>query len=109
MTEIFFEDAIEAAKKLDAERKADMYKPLPPFWGLPISLKDSFKVLGKDYSCGVASLVNEPADEYSTLASMLIELGAVLYTKTNVPRTRASRCAEQSGIFTEANDDSQRQ
>lgn len=86
MTEIFFDDAIETAKKLDADRKSDIYKPLPPLWGLPISLKDSFKVPGVDDSVGIASLVNDPSSEYSTLPGMLVELGAVLYVKTNIPR-----------------------
>lgn len=86
LTEIFFEDAIKIAKQLDAEREANSLKPLPPFWGLPISLKDSFKLPGIDASCGIASLVNEPSTEYSTLSGLLVELGAVLYTKTNVPR-----------------------
>jgi amidase len=86
LTEIFFEDAIKAARKLDSDRKADMSKPLPALWGLPISVKDSFQIPGIDYSCGIASLVNEPSAEYSALTEMLTKLGAVLYTKTNVPR-----------------------
>jgi amidase len=86
LTEIFFEEAIKTAKKLDTDRKVDMLKPLPAFWSLPISIKDSFQVPGIDYSCGIASLVNEPSVEYSALSEMLTKLGAVLYTKTNIPR-----------------------
>ena len=86
MTEIFFEDAIARARQLDADRAANPTTTLPPLWGLPISLKDSFQVPGVDYSCGIASLVNDPSRVHSTLPKMLVDLGAVLYVKTNVPR-----------------------
>jgi amidase len=97
LTEIFFEEAIARAKQLDAERKDDPSKALPPLWGLPISLKDSFQVPGIDYSCGIASLVNEPSKEYSVLSKLLVDLGAVLYVKTNVPRKSTSFLACKAG------------
>lgn len=86
MTEIFFEEATARAKRLDDDRAANPTATLPPLWGLPISLKDSFQVPGVDYSCGIASLVNDPSKVHSTLPKMLVDLGAVLYVKTNVPR-----------------------
>lgn len=60
---------------------------LPPLFGLPISLKDSFQVAGYDTSTGMGCYVDEPAKENSALAAMLIDLGAVLYCKTNLPQT----------------------
>ncbi|EXJ73118.1 uncharacterized protein A1O5_04267 [Cladophialophora psammophila CBS 110553] len=87
LTEIFFDTAIERARALDRERQENPEKPLRPFHGLPISLKDSFQVAGYDTSTGLACFVNEPADEDSGTAAMLLELGAVLYCKTNLPQT----------------------
>ncbi|KAI0425238.1 putative fatty-acid amide hydrolase [Xylaria sp. FL1042] len=88
LTEIFFEKAIERARKLDAQRRqSPSGETLPPLFGLPISLKDSFQVQGEDTSTGLACYVNEPAAEHSALAAMLLDLGAVLYCKTNLPQS----------------------
>ncbi|KAF1995128.1 amidase [Amniculicola lignicola CBS 123094] len=87
LTEIFFDEAIERAQQLDRERAKNPGKALPPLWGLPISLKDSFDVLGHDTSTGLACYVNEPAKENSAIAALLLDLGAVLYCKTNLPQS----------------------
>ncbi|KAJ8058795.1 hypothetical protein OCU04_011783 [Sclerotinia nivalis] len=88
LTEIFFDEAIERAKKLDLEFDTKPSgKPLPPLFGLPVSLKDSFQVKGHDTSTGLGCYVDEPAEENSALAAMLIDLGAVLYCKTNLPQS----------------------
>lgn len=89
LTEIFFDDAIGRAKKLDQEcdPKSRRGKPLPPLFGLPVSLKDSFQVAGYDTSTGLGCYVDEPAQDNSALAAMLIDLGAVLYCKTNLPQS----------------------
>lgn len=87
MTEIFFDEAIERARQLDKARREQPHKILPPLFGLPISLKDSFAVSGHDTSTGLACYVNEPAVEHSSLAALLLDLGAVLYCKTNLPQT----------------------
>lgn len=88
LTEIFFDKAIERAHQLDKERHANPHDiSLPPLWGLPISLKDSFQVLGHDTSTGLGCYVNEPAKENSSLAALLLDLGAILYCKTNLPQS----------------------
>lgn len=88
MTEIFFDEAIERARQLDRERRdSSCAKDLRPLHGLPISLKDSFQVVGQDTSTGLACYVNEPAERNSALAALLLDLGAVLYCKTNLPQT----------------------
>ncbi|KAH6884278.1 amidase [Thelonectria olida] len=88
LTEIFFDDAINRARQLDIQRRsvAD-HKALPPLFGLPISLKDTFQVLGYDTSAGMTCYANEPAESHSGLAALLLDLGAVLYCKTNVPQS----------------------
>ncbi|PTB62106.1 amidase [Trichoderma citrinoviride] len=88
LTEIFFNEAIERARRLDKQRYACTdVKALPPLFGLPVSLKDIFAVKGHDTSTGLACYVNEPAEEHSAIAAMLLDLGAILYCKTNVPQS----------------------
>ncbi|KAL2072199.1 hypothetical protein VTL71DRAFT_11542 [Oculimacula yallundae] len=87
LTEIFFEEAIETAKSLDQARLEHPDRPLGPFFGLPISLKDAFKLLGKDATIGMTYWVDKPATQDSSLVTLLKSLGAVLYCKTNVPLT----------------------
>ncbi|KAF2857881.1 amidase [Piedraia hortae CBS 480.64] len=86
LTEIFFDDALARARELDEHWQR--YKtPKGPLHGLPISLKDSFKVKGYDASTGIASLCFKPASSNSALVDLLLDAGAVLYCKTNVPQT----------------------
>lgn len=86
LTETFFEEAQERAKQLDALRaKGSVAGPLH---GLPISLKDSFQVRGTDATIGfIAYLDNGPSRENSYMVDTLLNLGAVLYCKTNIPQT----------------------
>jgi amidase len=86
LTEIFFDDALARAKFLD-EEYARTAKTLGPLHGVPVSLKDTFKVRGYDASIGIASLAENPAQENSLLVDILLQQGAVLYCKTNVPQT----------------------
>lgn len=86
LTEIFFADAILHAKFLDQEYKRTG-KTLGPLHGVPISLKDTFKVKGYDASIGIASLAENPAKENALLVDILLEQGAVIYCKTNIPQT----------------------
>lgn len=86
LTEIFFLDAIERAKFLDAEYSRTG-KVLGPLHGVPISLKDSFKVKGYDASIGIASLAENPAKENSLLVDLILQQGGVLYCKTGIPQT----------------------
>ena len=82
-----FEQAILTAKQMDSDRKENPTKPLPPLYGLPISLKDSFKIPGVDATIGFVSLANKPSTIYSALPELLKDLGAVFYCKTNIPQT----------------------
>ncbi|KAJ4373397.1 hypothetical protein N0V83_003692 [Neocucurbitaria cava] len=86
LTEIFFNDALKRAEELDAHL-ASGKQPLGPLHGVPVSLKDTFKVRGYDASIGLASLAFKPAKENSVLVDCLLNAGAVLYCKTNIPQT----------------------
>lgn len=85
MTEIFFDDALKRATDLDAHLEAGK-PPLGLLHGVPVSLKDMFKVRGYDSSLGLAALSFKPATENSVLVDLLLNSGAVLYCKTNVPQ-----------------------
>lgn len=81
LTEIFFDRALERAKELDAyfERTG---RPSGPLHGLPVSVKDSFDIVGLDSSIGIAALANKPATQNAALVDILLRAGAVLYVKT---------------------------
>jgi hypothetical protein len=83
LTEIFFDEGIKRAEYLDQqfEKRGG---PTGPLHGLPISLKDTFKVNGQDASIGFASFAFKPSTEESKLVTLLLNAGAVFYCKTNV-------------------------
>jgi amidase len=72
------------AKALDTYL-ASTGRPIGPLHGLPVSLKDNFNIAGKDSTLGFVAWVNDPATYNSTLTDLLLNAGAVLYVKTNVP------------------------
>lgn len=56
-----------------------------PLHGLPISLKDHFKLKGCDSLAGFTTYIGQPTPTYSTLPPVLEALGAVFYVKTSTP------------------------
>jgi amidase len=89
-----FEDAIQQAKELDLYQKQNGVKG--PLHGLPVSMKDSFKIKGYDATIGMLHFTNNPATEDSILISTLRSLGAILYCKTNVPQTMMTADSENN-------------
>jgi amidase len=82
-----FPEVLERAKYLDEYLKLH-HKPMGPLHGLPISIKDCFQVKGKQSTIGYVEFIKRPAaTENSPLVDILLELGAVLYVKTNIPQT----------------------
>ncbi|TQB75714.1 hypothetical protein MPDQ_002014 [Monascus purpureus] len=93
--EIFFDAAIEDAKRLDAYY-AKHRKPVGPLHGLPVSLKDQFHVKGVETTMGYVGWMGtfqgrrddlRRGEFESELVRELRALGAVLYCKTSVPVT----------------------
>jgi amidase len=93
--EVFFEAAIEDAKRLDAYF-AQYKEPVGPLHGLPVSLKDQFHVRGVETTMGYVGWIGtfqgkkeDPRKGVfeSELVRELRNLGAVLYCKTSVPAT----------------------
>ncbi|KAJ5588198.1 amidase signature domain-containing protein [Penicillium hordei] len=86
LTEIFFDKALNRAKQLDAFLAREG-KPMGPFHGLPISLKDTWMVKGEAATLGFVAYLTKPvAEENSPIVDILLDGGAVLYCKTNVPQ-----------------------
>ncbi|KAI0309924.1 amidase [Amylostereum chailletii] len=86
LSEIMFEEALSRARELD-EYYATYKKTAGPLHGLPVSLKDSFRVRGTNAAIGLVGLVDEldTPDTESFVVKELRELGAIIYVKTTVP------------------------
>ncbi|KAK1835960.1 Acetamidase [Podospora conica] len=93
--EIFFDQALERAKHLDAYY-AENGKTVGPLHGLPISLKDQFHVKGVDTTMGYVGWIGsnlgiQDPDQVHEVESQitveLLSLGAVLFCKTSLPQT----------------------
>ena len=95
MLEIFFDAAIEDARRLD-KYYAQHNAPVGPLHGLPVSLKDQFHVKGVETSMGYVGWIGTFQGEKGTGREKVYEsemvkelrgMGAVLYCKTSVPHT----------------------
>ncbi|KAJ6084348.1 hypothetical protein N7486_011148 [Penicillium sp. IBT 16267x] len=85
LTETMIPEAYERAKALD-EELARTGKPVGPLHGLPISLKDQFHVKDYELNIGYVSRVGTISHRDCTLVSLLLQAGAVLYVRTNLPQ-----------------------
>lgn len=86
LTEIFIDRALERAAWLDEQLKSTG-KVVGPLHGLPISLKDQVAIKGLETTMGYVSWIGKVAERDAALTEILIECGAVLYVRTNVPQT----------------------
>ncbi|TKA68211.1 hypothetical protein B0A49_07469 [Cryomyces minteri] len=93
--EIFFDQAIQDAQKLD-DYYSKNKKPVGPLHGLPVSLKDQFHVKNVETTMGYVGWIGTFQGKKNTgkervyESEMVKELrasGAVLYVKTSVPHT----------------------
>ena len=94
-TEIMFELGQERARFLD-EYLEENGKPFGPLHGLPISLKDSFKVSGYDSTIGFVARISNRDEQQSDLVKQLWDLGAIFYVKTNIPQTLMTADSENN-------------
>lgn len=86
LTEIFIDKALQRATELD-DHLAKTGTVVGPLHGLPVSLKDQFGVKGLESTMGYAAWIGKIVEEDAVLVNQLVQAGAVLYVKTNVPQT----------------------
>lgn len=86
LTEVFFDEALESARRLDEHLKSTG-KPLGPLHGVPISVKDHYNVKGQYTTAGYISYSRFPVREKDAhIVEIIRNAGAVLYAKTNNPQ-----------------------
>ncbi|KAI9668864.1 MAG: hypothetical protein M1831_000934 [Alyxoria varia] len=89
LTDVYFEEALAKAEKLE-EYLEQNGKPMGPLHGLPISVKETYRIKGSDSTFGISALANKPSNSTSMLVDLLLAAGAVIICKTNVPQTLIS-------------------
>lgn len=95
-TEMFFDEAIKTAERLDQHLKSTG-KVVGPLHGLPVSLKDSFDIVGHDSTLGWVSEIGKSRTHDAALVKVLKAQGAVLYVKTNIPQSLMVRILVKRG------------
>lgn len=80
--------ALEAAKALDAERKAK--GPRSQLHGIPFVVKDSFDVVGMPTTAGSVALKDAYPKKNAYTVQKLIDAGAIVIAKTNMSELAAS-------------------
>ncbi|CAA7267413.1 unnamed protein product [Cyclocybe aegerita] len=86
LTEVMLASARQRASELDVEFAATK-KLKGPLHGVPVSVKEQFEIAGVDTSVGFSQWANKPATRNADIINQLLEAGAVLYVKTNIPQT----------------------
>mgnify|MGYP002718819211 CR=1 FL=1 len=83
LTEILFDRALTTARELDVHL-ASTGQTKGPLHGLPVSLKDTFRIPGVDSTIGFVAYANEPEPEgsESEITRIVRESGGVLFCKT---------------------------
>src|SRR5215469_14552147 len=77
------DNARKAAQAVDDARARR--QPLGPLAGLPITIKDSFEVVGMPTTCGLSPLAHYFAERDADAFERLRRAGAIVFGKTNVP------------------------
>ncbi|KAF4153779.1 hypothetical protein CNMCM6936_009559 [Aspergillus lentulus] len=89
LTEPLFPSAIQQAQHLDSVLQRTG-RPVGPLHGLPVSVKDCFRIKGVDSCIGLTALAFKPSTFHARLVNMLLSLGAVIIAKTNVSQGMAA-------------------
>src|SRR5579885_917727 len=72
----------QAAEADDAQARGE---PLGPLHGLPLTIKDTIDVAGLPTTAGVTTRAQTIPEQNSPVAQRVLEAGAVLLGKTNIP------------------------
>ena len=78
-----FERAYLTARECDAQRREGLARG--PLHGVPFTIKESFDVLGWPTTVGDPAFADNMATRHATVVQRLLDAGAILLGKTNVP------------------------
>ena len=102
VTEVDFEVADRAAATCDAERKRtgkknwtlndewDLEKYFPPFFGIPISIKDNIDMKGKRSTMGVTVRAHDIKEKDSGMVACVRAAGMIPFVRSNVAQMTMS-------------------
>jgi amidase len=77
------EEARQEAKQADERRRSG--EDLSPLHGLPMTVKESWRVVGMPITWGHPKMAGNVADQDAVAIRRLREAGAIIFGKTNVP------------------------
>jgi amidase len=86
ITELLPSRALERAKHLDDYLKANG-KPVGPFHGIPISVKEHISMKDLDGNGGFIGWVGNTATQNAHILQILWNAGAIFYVRTTEPQT----------------------
>ncbi|EEA25198.1 hypothetical protein TMatcc_006581 [Talaromyces marneffei ATCC 18224] len=89
LTEVFFNDAIERAQRLDSFYEKTG-RPVGPLHGFPMSIKDVMIIDNHDATLGFVAWIGRKRPVEDRLVTKLQSAGVVFYCKTNVPQSLMS-------------------
>ncbi|MEK9711111.1 MAG: amidase [Thalassolituus sp.] len=78
-----FDDALRQADTADQERASGNVRG--PLHGIPMTIKDTFEVVGMPCTAGSRSLANHMPKQNAFTVQRLIDAGAIIFGKTNIP------------------------
>ena len=88
VTEELYESGLKQAEIYDeAVSKLEMINFDDILGGVPISIKDSIGIKNTDSTCGMVARCNKPANQDALVVSLLKDVGAIPYVKTNIPQS----------------------
>ncbi len=81
----FFDEAREQAREMEKSLRRKKKDRLPPLFGVPCTVKETYAVEGTPWTGGVAARRGVRADRDAALVSILKKQGAIILGTTNVP------------------------
>ncbi len=95
-------DEARAEARAAQERLAGGARDLPPLFGVPCTIKDTFGVKGMRWAAGVWARRDKRADEDATTVARLKNAGAIIMGKTNIPEA-AMWCETYNHVYGRTN------
>lgn len=77
------------AQAEEADRKQQRGEPLGPLHGVPVTIKEQYRVTGTQVTLGATNMIGNVYHDEGPLVSALREAGAIILGKTNIIQTLA--------------------